>query len=505
MHFRVCMCHLIAVYGHEMEAHVNLTQIWQATLGTIQMQTSRQEFDTWLRGTALLSLDSGTATIGTTSPFHKEGLENRYMVPVRRSLGDVVGYPVQVRIVIAPNQVTRFDAQLAVREIGQPQLEQEEPIFSSTLPNAAPTNRNGHVQSAERPMVQLDLSSAMRAGMLNPKYTFSRFIVGSSNRLAHAACSAVAEHPAQAYNPLFLYGGVGLGKTHLLHAIGNYIVDRDPEVNVLYVSSEKFTNDLINSIRRQQTEEFRIRYRNIDILLIDDIQFIAGKDATQEEFFHTFNTLHSASKQIVISSDRPPKAILTLEERLRSRFEWGLIVDVQPPDLETRTAILRAKGEQMNTPFPSEVVDFLAHKVQSNIRELEGSLNRVAAYADLNAMPITVDVAAAALAELLDHTRRKHITPDMIIQAVAEFYGVDVRVLQGRGRSRNIVVPRQVAMYLIREETDSSLVDIGNVLGGRDHTTVMHGCEKITEELNADARLRNEILAIREKLYQQGR
>ncbi len=499
---------------------MNLTQIWQAALGTMQMQTSRHEFDTWLRGTALLSLDSGTATIGTISPFHKEGLENRYMAPVRRSLGDVVGFPVQVRVVIAPQQVARAELHLAAHDPGQEQwepaaepvgavatpLETVEAVEAAPAAHAAPGTANGRKATAtDRGMIQLDLSSAMRSGMLNSRYTFSRFIVGSSNRLAHAACSAVAEHPAQAYNPLFLYGGVGLGKTHLLHAIGNYVLDRDPEINVLYVSSEKFTNDLINAIRRQQTEEFRIRYRNIDILLIDDIQFIAGKDATQEEFFHTFNTLHSAAKQIVISSDRPPKAIVTLEERLRSRFEWGLIVDVQPPDLETRTAILRAKGEQMKTRFPSGVIDFLAHKIQSNIRELEGSLNRVAAYAELNQLPITVDVATAALAELLDHTRRKHITPEMIVQAVGEFYGVDARVLQGRGRSRNIVLPRQVAMYLLREETESSLVDIGTLLGGRDHTTIMYGCDKIAEEINADSRLRNEVLAIREKLYEQGR
>lgn len=465
---------------------MNLTQIWQAALGTIQLQTSRQEFDTWLKNTSLLALDAGTATVGTISPFHKEGLENRFLAPVRRSLGDVVGYPVQVRIVIAGANGS------------SPRLE-----GSASLVQSPVSHGETGAERSERP-VQLDLSSAMRTGMLNPKYTFSRFIVGSSNRLAHAACLAVADNPGQAYNPLFLYGGVGLGKTHLLHAIGNYVLDRDPEINVLYVSSEKFTNDLINAIRRQQTEEFRIRYRNIDVLLIDDIQFIAGKDATQEEFFHTFNTLHSAAKHIVISSDQPPKAILTLEERLRSRFEWGLIVDVQSPDLETRTAILRAKGEQMNVGVPDEVIDFLAHKVQSNIRELEGSLNRVAAFAELHGRAISIEVATAALADLLGSARRRRITPDMIIQAVSDHYGVDVRVLQGRGRSRNIVIPRQVAMYLLREETESSLVDIGNFLGGRDHTTVMYGCDKISEEINADSRLRNEVITIREKLYAQG-
>jgi chromosomal replication initiator protein len=399
------------------------------------------------------------------------------MAPVRRSLGDVVGYPVQVQVVIANGQSSRAES-------------------------FAPATHSDDTGPSER-AVQLDLSSAMRTGMLNPKYTFSRFIVGSSNRLAHAACLAVADNPGQHYNPLFLYGGVGLGKTHLLHAIGNYVLDRDPEINVLYVSSEKFTNDMINAIRRQQTEEFRMRYRNIDVLLIDDIQFIAGKEGTQEEFFHTFNTLHSAAKHIVISSDKPPKAILTLEERLRSRFEWGLIADVQPPDLETRTAILRTKGDQMNVDVPDEVIDFLAHKVQSNIRELEGSLNRVAAFAELHGVPISVEMATSALADLLGSARRRRITPDQVIVAVSEHFGVDTRVMQGRGRSRNIVVPRQVAMYLLREETECSLVDIGKLLGGRDHTTVMYGCDKIAGEINADNRLRNEVLSIRERLYSQ--
>jgi len=287
----------------------------------------------------------------------------------------------------------------------------------------------------------------------------------------------------------------------LLHAIGNAALSQNPDINVLYVSSEKFTNDLINAIRRQQTEEFRNRYRNIDILLIDDIQFIAGKDATQEEFFHTFNTLHTAGKQVVMTSDRPPKAILTLEERLRSRFEWGLIVDVQLPDYETRIAILRTKAEQMTVDVPPAVIEFLAQRIQSNIRELEGSLNRVVAFAKMNGTAITVEGAQSALSDLLDTRSKKRVTADVIVRTVCEFYGIDLKTLQGRGRSRNIVMPRQIAMYLLREETDASLVDIGVLLGGRDHTTIMYGCEKITDGLITDTRLKNEINTLREKFY----
>ncbi len=483
---------------------MNLTKVWNTTLGTLQLQLPRQEFNTWVRGAMLLNIDNGVATVRAPNAFIKEGLEGRYSTALREQLGSVVGFPVEVRVVLPSQGMGRFDGATGRDVRGEPEY-QGEPVI-------APAHTGGYTNglarlngTGDRPgPQQLELSGAVRSSMLNPRYTFDRFIVGPSNRLASAACMAVAEHPAQAYNPLFLYGGVGLGKTHLLHAIGNFALDRDPEINVLYVSSEKFTNDLINSIRRQQTEEFRIRYRNIDILLIDDIQFIAGKEQTQEEFFHTFNTLHSAGKQIIISSDRPPKAILTLEERLRSRFEWGLIVDVQMPDLETRTAILRAKAEQAPMPVPQQVIDFLAQRIQSHIRELEGCLNRVAAYAQMYNAPITIEVATAALSELLDTSRRKRVTPDAILREVAAFYGVDLRALQGRGRSRNIVVPRQVSMYLLREETDCSLVEIGQLLGGRDHTTVMYGCEKITDDLNSDARLRQEVATIREKLLHGG-
>lgn len=481
---------------------MNTKQIWQAALGDLQLQLPRSEFDTWVKETTLIDLEDNQAIVGTSNIFAREKLEGRYVAPIQHTLHTILGYPVEVQVVIgnSSDTVTRSEP---------PRVSRSSDERSAPPRDVAAGNgyaAHGHVEyvrpqpSRSAPPQQLELPTP-RTAMLNPRYTFGSYIVGSSNRLAHAACMAVAEHPAKAYNPLFLYGGVGLGKTHLLHAIGNHALDSNPEVNVLYVSSEKFTNDLINAIRRQNTEEFRLRYRNIDILLIDDIQFITGKEATQEEFFHTFNTLHGAGKQIVISSDKPPKAIVTLEERLRSRFEWGLIVDVQSPDLETRTAILRGKGESLNVHVPDEVIDFLAHRIQSNIRELEGSLNRVVAFANLNRQSITVELAATALSELLENTRRQRITNDAILETVSKYYGIDSKILKGRQRSRNIVVPRQVAMYLMREETESSLVEIGSVLGGRDHTTVLHGCEKIAEEINTDSRLRSDVLEIRNRMY----
>jgi chromosomal replication initiator protein len=472
---------------------LNTKQIWQAALGDLQLQLSRSEFDTWIKETTLVDLADNQAIIGTPNIFAREKLEGRYVNPIRDTLHTILGYPVNVQVVIGTNGDPTADSD---NGDGDP----PKVIGYNARSNGQNGNGYGPSRMHSSNAQQLELPTP-RTAMLNPRYTFGSYIVGSSNRLAHAACMAVAEHPASAYNPLFLYGGVGLGKTHLLHAIGNYALDENPEVNVLYVSSEKFTNDLINAIRRQNTEEFRLRYRNIDVLLIDDIQFITGKEATQEEFFHTFNTLHGAGKQIVISSDKPPKAIVTLEERLRSRFEWGLIVDVQSPDVETRTAILRGKAESLNVRVPDEVIDFVAHRIQSNIRELEGSLNRVVAFANLNRQPITVELASTALSELLENSRRQRITNEAILDAVSKYYGIDIKILKGRQRSRNIVVPRQVGMYLMREETESSLVEIGNVLGGRDHTTVLHGCEKIAEDVNTDSRLRADVLEIRNRLY----
>ncbi len=336
---------------------------------------------------------------------------------------------------------------------------------------------------------------------LNPRYTFDAFIVGGSNRLAHAASLAVAEAPGESYNPLFLYGGVGLGKTHLLHAIGHQGVQTG--LAVLYVSSEQFTNEIINAIRYRTTEEFRAKYRSVDILLVDDIQFIAGKESTEEEFFHTFNSLHEMSKQIVICSDRPPKAIVSLEERLRSRFEWGLIADIQPPDLETRMAILRVKADLLRYRIPDDIIAYIAGRVQTNIRELEGCLNRLMAYQQLHHTDLTMDVARAAMTSLGNDNRESRLNGKQIAQAVAEYYHISEEAMCGKQRDKHIVMPRQIAMYLIRQETQVSLLEIGQLFGGRDHSTVLHACEKIDREININPTLRREIVAIREQLLRE--
>jgi chromosomal replication initiator protein len=334
---------------------------------------------------------------------------------------------------------------------------------------------------------------------LNPRYTFGTYVVGSGNQLAHAAAEAVAETPGERYNPLFVHGGVGLGKTHLLHAIGNAVAERNLEV--LYVSSETFTNDLIDSIRDHRTDDFRQKYRRCSALLIDDIQFIAGREKTQEEFFHTFNAIHEAGGQIVLSSDRHPTEIPTIESRLRSRFEWGLIADIQRPDLETRIAILRSKLNGRHNAVPGEVLEFIAHKAQSNIRELEGSLNRVLAYAQLHQASFSVDLAAAAL-QVVDSAKSGRSVPaaEAVLQAVSRYYGVSLADIRGKQRDQRVVRPRQLAMYLLRHDGQLSTPDVGRLLGGRDHTTVMHGASKIDTLLQRDHQLRGDLLAVRELL-----
>jgi chromosomal replication initiator protein len=351
-----------------------------------------------------------------------------------------------------------------------------------------------------------DWDNEQRANMLmhnrlNPRYTFSDFIVGNSNRLAHAASLAVAEAPGESYNPLFLYGGVGLGKTHLLHAIGHQGVQTG--LAVLYVSSEQFTNEIVNAIRYRTQEEFRAKYRSVDILLVDDIQFIAGKESTEEEFFHTFNSLYEMSKQIVICSDRPPKAIVSLEERLRSRFEWGLIADIQPPDLETRMAILRVKADLLRYRVPDEIIAYIAGRVQTNIRELEGCLNRLMAYQQLHHAEPTMEMARAAMSSLVEDVRESRLNSRQIAEMVAEFYHISLEAMCGKQRDKHIVMPRQIAMYLIRQETQESLLEIGQLFGGRDHSTVLHACEKIDRAVNVNPVLRREIVAIREQLLRE--
>jgi chromosomal replication initiator protein len=365
--------------------------------------------------------------------------------------------------------------------------EDDEPAAISSVRRRDDSSDPGYAQSFSIP-----------APRLNARYTFSTFIVGPGNQLAHAASLAVAEAPGHAYNPLFLYGGVGLGKTHLLHAIGHTALENG--MTVLYVSSETFTNEMINAIRYRTNEEFRAKYRSADVLLVDDIQFIAGKDSTEEEFFHTFNSLYESNKQIVMCSDRPPKAIVSLEERLRSRFEWGLIADIQPPDLETRVAILRAKADLSQRMVPDDVIQYLASRVQSNIRELEGSLNRLLAFSQLQRMPLTIDTAKAALANIATDARQRRVSIDDVLNAVSDYYRISLDDLRGKQRDKHIVVPRHVAMYLMRQETEASLLEIGQALGGRDHSTVLHGCEKIGKEVNENTALRKEVLAIRQQI-----
>jgi chromosomal replication initiator protein len=448
-------------------------QAWQAALGQLQLEMSKSTFDTWVRDTALLTYEDGTYIIGVPTAYTKDWLENRLLGTVKRTLTGIAGRTVEVRFVVWPAKDKKAEGKL---ETGTLAAE----ASSASGQEALPPNPTASVT-------------------LNPKYSFENFVVGSSNRLAHAACLAASENPAKAYNPVFLYGGVGLGKTHLLQAVGNACGARG--LQVLYVSSEEFTNDFINALQRRTTELFREKYRNIDVLLIDDIQFIAGKESTQEEFFHTFNTLHGQDKQLVITSDRPPKAMATLEERLRSRFEWGLTVDIQPPDLETRQAILRSKAERGGRLVDPEVVELIARRVQSNIRELEGALTRVIAYADLSHHALTMEVANSALADLLP--RRRTLVSAQIIETVAAFYNISPETIRGPERSKFIAWARQVAMYLLREETDASLPAIGDSLGDRDHTTVMYGCKKVADMVERDDAIRRQIIALRERLYSQ--
>lgn len=449
-----------------MDGHTH--DLWQQVLSVIQTKLSKPSFDTWLKSTKASVFTETQLVVCAPSNFAREWLEGRYKKMIAETVYEYLGRDVDVKFVLQDTE---------------PPAAKPAQLAASTAPAvAASPEDGGHYNT------------------LNPKYTFDTFVIGSGNRFAHAASLAVAEAPAKTYNPLFLYGGVGLGKTHLMHAIGNYVLEHNPSARVVYISSEKFTNEFINAVRDNRGEDFRNKYRKIDVLLIDDIQFLAGKEGTQEEFFHTFNALHEERKQIIISSDRLPKEIPTLEDRLRSRFEWGLNTDIQPPDLETRIAILRKKAKAENLDIPNEAMVYIANQIDTNIRELEGALIRVVAYSSLINQDITTHLAAEALKDIIPSSRPKIITIQDIQLRVGEFYNLKLDEFKARKRTKAVAFPRQVAMYLSRELTDYSLPKIGEAFGGRDHTTVIHAHEKITNMLQNDPDLYKVIQAISEKI-----
>jgi chromosomal replication initiator protein len=446
-------------------------QLWETALGELQLQVTRPNYDTWLRDTVGLRYDAGELVVGAPSDFATEWLSRKLRPLIAQTLTGIAGEPLPVNFEVLG---------ASVYETGRGRTAVLDRVDD-------PPRTEFRAQTA-----------AYSPPRLNEKYSFQTFIVGPGSQLAHAAAQGVAEKPGQTYNPLFLYGGVGLGKTHLLHAIGQSVIARG--LRVLYVSSEQFTNEFVNAIRAGRNEEFRSKYRSVDVLLIDDIQFIAGKEGTQEEFFHTFNDLHSQGRQIVITSDRSPKLITLLEDRLRSRFEWGLIADIAPPDYETRLAILRAKAEEQVACVPEPVMELIAHRIQDNIRELEGSLNRVVALSRLTGQEITPEFCQQAIADLAPVQKRRNRTAPLLLEAVAGFYGLAAERLCGKARDKDLVRARHVAMYMLREEAHLPLTEIGRTLGNRDHSTVVHGLGRIQRSYYSDGELRREIEEIRGRL-----
>jgi chromosomal replication initiator protein len=452
---------------------------WKATLGELELQMTKATFNTWLKDARLLASEDEEYVIGVRNDYAKDWLENRLHCTISRTLSAISNQQVELRFVVWSDEL-----------IADP------PVLKNGSERPKSNAKKGAVYEVS-PRYQSATTDGQNSA-LNSRYNFASFVVGSSNRLAHAAALSVAENPGQTYNPLFIYGGVGLGKTHLLHAIGHKCQADGYEVT--YISSETFTNDLVQSIRNKTMAEFRERYRTPDVLMIDDIQFIAGKESTQEELFHTFNELYSHNKQVIISSDRLPKAMITLEERLQSRFEWGLMADIQLPDVETRKAILQSKANDLGVYVPNEVIELIAHRVRKNIRELEGALNKVMAYAQLTGQPVDMDIVNMALSDLVRQPDK--VTIDQVITAVCKFYNVTEDALFSPSRSRTIAYPRQVAMYLSRTETDASLPQIGTKLGNRDHTTILYGYEKIAKQVERDANIRRDTLEIKAALYE---
>jgi chromosomal replication initiator protein len=459
------------LYLSNAPATLHHREIWDIARSQLRLQMTKSTYDTWVRDTHCVAQEDNHYVVAVTNAYAKDWLSVRLRPLIKRTLTSIVGHAVDVTFIVQP----------------VPAPEPEEPIPPAPL---LALDSSSDTHEVSMPVTEIN--------DLNPRYTFENFIVGPSNRMAHAVAMSVAERPGKAYNPLFLYGGVGLGKTHLIHAVGHAARSRGQRV--LYVSSELFTNELISAIRTQSTEQFRAKYRTIDVLLIDDVQFIAGKEQTQEEFFHTFNALHSANRQIVMTSDRAPQAITTLEERLRSRFGWGMTADIQPPSLETRIAILQAKAASLHVVVANDVLTVIAQRAHRNIRDLEGALTRVLAHAQLLNKPLNPNLVEDALAYLAPVQTK--LSLESILEVAADYYGVSVAELTGRGRSAKTALQRQIVMYLMREETGASLPQVGMALGGRDHTTVMHGCEKITRDFDGDQETHRQVTELRERLYQ---
>ena len=450
--------------------------VWQAVLGKLQLQVSRPSYETWLKGTVGVTYGDGEFVVGAPNAFVAEMLDHRMYSLISRAVEEVTETGTDVRF-----QVTSMV-----------------PPPASAAGGASAgdgVDDNGHASGLQPDSLP---PPPLGRSRMNPRYTFDSFIVGKSNELTHAAAQAVSENPGITYNPLFIYSGVGLGKTHLLHAIGHKVISRG--FSLIYVTTEEFTNDYIKAIRDGKTEEFRGRYRTADVLLLDDIQFIIGKEQTQEGFFHTFNTLHMAARQIVITSDRPATSLTLLEDRVRSRLAGGLTVDIQPPDLETRLAILRAKAEETGRHFPAEILQFLAERVHSNIRDLEGCLTRLTAYAQLTASELTLDVVKQAVADVLHPSGSRRISDAAVVDTVCTYFSIDKETLTGRRRDKPTALARQIAMYLLREEVNLPLSAIGRFMGGKDHTTVLHAHQRISSQLAVDAHLRRDVINIREAL-----
>ncbi|HAT73753.1 MAG: Chromosomal replication initiator protein DnaA [Candidatus Moranbacteria bacterium GW2011_GWF2_36_839] len=452
-------------------------ELWQTALGEIELSISKANFITWFKNTSILSLKDGHVVIGVPNGFAKEWLENKYDLYILRALKNIQGDIKSVSCLISSGPTQSF-----------PQTNKEITVDAVQAPKRA------HVFYEKKPQISQESN-------LNPKYTFENFVIGGSNELARAACYAVSKSLGNVYNPLFIYGGVGLGKTHLIQSIGNEALKTNPQTRVKYISSERFTSDLIDSIKNQKIQEFKEYYQKIDLLIIDDIQFISGKEKTQEEFFHIFNYLYQLNKQIVLSSDRAPKAIQILEERLRSRFEGGMIADVSKPDLETRLAILKIKAAQNGVEITEEALEFIATNIKNNIRELEGALNRVSVSAQLTKKSLDSAYTKQILSDIISSGKKKGINHKHIIKAVSDFYEISPVDLVAKNRKQEVVKPRQIAMFLMRTELSFSYPGIGDKLGGRDHTTAMHAYEKISKEIKLDEKLNEEITHLKDFLY----